>query len=79
VNKANLPATCGKCHPNAGPNFAKGSMHVEVTPQKAMGVFAVRVFYTIFISVLVMLFVLHVGLEFFGRRRRKRREEGGKG
>jgi hypothetical protein len=79
VNKANLPRTCGQCHPNAGPNFAKGPMHVEVTPQKAMGVFAVRVFYTIFISVLVTLFVLHVGLEFFGRRRRKRMEEGGKG
>jgi hypothetical protein len=54
-------------------------MHVEVTPQKAMGVFAVRIFYTIFISVLVMLFVLHVGLELYGRRRRKRAEEGGKG
>lgn len=79
VNKANLPATCGKCHPNAGPNFAKGPMHVEVTPQKAMGVFAVRIFYTIFISVLVVLFVLHVGLELYGRRRRKQAEEGGKG
>jgi hypothetical protein len=79
VNKANLPRTCGKCHPNAGPNFAKGMIHVEVTPQKAMGVFAVRVFYTIFISVLVALFVLHVGLEHLGRRRRKRTEEGGKG
>jgi hypothetical protein len=79
VNKANLPRTCGQCHPNAGPNFAKGAVHVEVTPQKAMGVFTVRIFYTIFISVLVMLFVLHVGLEHIGRRRRKRMEEGGKG
>lgn len=70
VNPANLPQTCGKCHPNAGPNFAKGSMHVEVTPQKAMGVFAVRVFYTVFISVLVLLFVLHVGMDLLGRRRR---------
>jgi hypothetical protein len=76
VNKANLPRTCGQCHPNAGPNFAKGAVHVEVTPQKAMGVFTVRVFYTVFISVLVMLFVLHVGLEHLGRRRRKRMEEG---
>lgn len=70
VNKMNLPRTCGKCHPNAGPNFAKGIVHVEVTPQKAMGVFAVRVFYTIFISSLVILFVLHVGLDLLGRRRR---------
>lgn len=70
VNKANLPKTCGKCHPNAGVNFAKGSIHVEVSPQKAMGVFAVRVFYTIFIGVLVILFVLHVGMDLLGRRRR---------
>jgi hypothetical protein len=79
VYKANLPKTCGQCHPNAGPNFAKGAVHVEVSPQKAMGVFTVRVFYTIFISVLVTLFVLHVGLEHVGRRRRRRMEEGGKG
>ena len=70
VNKANLPKTCGKCHPNAGVNFAKGLVHVEATPQKAMGVYAVRVFYTIFISALVILFVLHVGMDLYGRRRR---------
>lgn len=79
VNKANLPKTCGKCHPNAGPNFAKGIVHVEATPQKAMGVFAVRLFYTIFIAVLVLLFVLHVGMDLLGRRRRAgHKEEGGK-
>lgn len=70
VNKANLPATCGKCHPNAGPNFAKGTVHVVVSPRTAKGVFAVRVFYTVFISILVLLFVLHVGLDLMGRRRR---------
>ncbi len=79
VNKANLPKTCGKCHPNAGPNFAKGDVHVEVSPGKAMGVFAVRLFYTIFISALVILFVLHVGLELYGRwNRRKENGTGGK-
>lgn len=70
VNKANIPKTCGKCHPNAGENFAKGFIHVEVTPQKAMGVFAVRVFYTIFISALVTLFVLHIAMDLMGRRRK---------
>ncbi len=79
VNKANLPKTCGKCHPNAGPNFAKGIVHVEATPEKAMGVFAVRLFYTIFIAALVVLFVLHVGMDLLGRRRRAAsKEEGGK-
>jgi len=79
VNPANLPRTCGKCHPNAGPNFAKGVVHVEVSPKKAMGVFAVRMFYTIFISALVILFVLHVGLELYGRwNRRRAAGQGGK-
>lgn len=78
VNKANLPKTCGKCHPNAGPNFAKGDIHVEISPKKAMGVFAVRIFYTLFIGALVILFALHVGLELYGRwNRRKGKPPGG--
>jgi hypothetical protein len=76
VNKANLPRTCGKCHPNAGENFAKGMIHVEVSPEKAMGVFAVRVFYTIFIGTLVTLFVLHVAMDLLGRRRRGKAKAG---
>jgi hypothetical protein len=72
VNKANLPKTCGKCHPNAGPNFAKGDVHVEISPKKAMGVFAVRVFYTLFIGSLAILFALHVGLELYGRWHRRK-------
>ena len=72
VNKANLPGTCGKCHPNAGPNFAKGDVHVEISPKKAMGVFAVRIFYTLFIGALAVLFALHVGLDLYGRWNRKR-------
>ena len=28
VNRANLPETCGKCHPGAGENFALGTIHV---------------------------------------------------
>jgi hypothetical protein len=79
VNKGNLPATCGKCHPNAGPNFAKGDVHVEISPKKSMGVFAVRVFYTLFIGSLAILFALHVGLELYGRwNRRRRNAPGGK-
>jgi len=79
VNKANLPMTCGKCHPKAGPNFAKGNVHVEVSPSKAMGVFAVRLFYTLFIGALAILFALHVGLDLYGRwNRRKENGPGGK-
>ena len=67
----------GRAHPNAGPNFAKGDVHVEISPKKAMGVFAVRVFYTLFIGSLAILFALHVGLELYGRWNRRRGKASG--
>jgi cytochrome b subunit of formate dehydrogenase len=30
VNAANLPATCGRCHPGAGTNFTLGPVHVPL-------------------------------------------------
>jgi formate dehydrogenase gamma subunit len=32
VNKANLPATCGRCHPGAGDKFVQGRVHLEESP-----------------------------------------------
>jgi hypothetical protein len=44
-----------------------------------MGVFAVRLFYTLFIGALAILFALHVGLDLYGRwNRRKKNGPGGK-
>ncbi len=45
TNKANLPETCGKCHKDAGPNFAVGAVHIVPTSpsQKVAGI--VRIIY----------------------------------
>ncbi len=45
THKANLPQTCGKCHKDAGPNFAQGAVHIiPASPsQKAAGI--VRLIY----------------------------------
>lgn len=32
INKANLAATCGKCHPGAGAKFTIGKVHLEEAP-----------------------------------------------
>ena len=32
VNKANLPQTCGRCHPGAGVKFVQGRVHLEEAP-----------------------------------------------
>ena len=71
ISKENLATTCGKCHPGAGENFARGKIHIEATPESSLGVYIVRKFYYWFIGILVLGFVIHVTLDLIGRRRRR--------
>lgn len=77
ISAENIPKTCGQCHPKASDNFARGKIHVEVSREGHKGVWIVRVFYTLFIGALVLLFVLHIGFDIVGRKRHKRRERTG--
>lgn len=72
VAKANLPRTCGKCHPGAGSRFAEGRVHIEKTRESAPGVFYVRTFYTWFIGILMVCFLGYMAMEISGYRRRSR-------
>jgi cytochrome b subunit of formate dehydrogenase len=49
VNEANIPQTCGQCHEGAGPNYAKGSIHINATSKKDIGVYWVRRLYLLLI------------------------------
>lgn len=62
VHPANLPATCGApdCHPGAGVNFAKGSIHLNPTPRSDKPVFWVAMIYLVFIWVLISSFILMI-------------------
>ncbi|HSB81945.1 MAG TPA: hypothetical protein VLM91_24460 [Candidatus Methylomirabilis sp.] len=71
IAKANLPATCGKCHPGAGARFAEGRVHVEKTKDSAPGVFYVRTFYTWFIGGLMVCFLGYMAVELYGYQRRR--------
>lgn len=81
IHKKNLPKTCGKCHPNASANFAKGSIHVLPSKEHDRGVYWVRVFYTGFIALLMASFCGYIALDLFarwrGRIRRSRDNRGG--
>jgi len=68
----NIPKTCGKCHPNAGINFAKGQIHVEATPEVSKAVYFIRTFYKWFIGILCVLFIIHIMTDYSGHRRRKK-------
>lgn len=60
---ANRPKTCGKCHPGATMNFAKGTIHLAPSARSDVVVYWVSVFYRIFISLLVSLFALMIALD----------------
>ena len=71
TNPKNLPATCGKCHPGATENFAKGKMHIAVTKQEGGVVYYVaNSFKWLTIGTMVML-MGHIGLDLFSRIRRR--------
>jgi formate dehydrogenase gamma subunit len=77
IHKDNLPATCGRCHPGAGENFAKGAVHVVLTAREEPILFYVRNFYLVLIVVTISGMSLHNGLDFFRKLKREYRRRGG--
>jgi formate dehydrogenase gamma subunit len=77
INPAHLPATCGKCHPGAGENFAKGAVHVALTAREDPILFYVRNFYILLIVVTISGMGAHNALDFFRKLRREYRRRGG--
>jgi cytochrome b subunit of formate dehydrogenase len=70
VNPANLPATCGQCHPGAGTRFAIGSVHVIPQQREHAAVYWVRLGYLWLIWLTIGGMVLHNLLDFFRKVRR---------
>ncbi len=61
VIKANLLATCRRCHRGAGPNFPSAWIgHYEASPRHAPLVYAVKIFYMIFIPFVIGGLVLQI-------------------
>jgi cytochrome b subunit of formate dehydrogenase len=63
VHPANLPATCGKCHPGAGSRFALGPVHAGTTSASARIVAWVRRIYLWLIVVTIAAMAFHNGLD----------------
>jgi cytochrome b subunit of formate dehydrogenase len=49
INKANLPATCGKCHQGANDNFTRGAVHLVVAPTTEPVLYWIKTFYILLI------------------------------
>jgi formate dehydrogenase gamma subunit len=70
IAKANLAATCGKCHPDVGKTFALGPVHVIPTAAENRWLYYVRLFYLFTIPTVVGFMLLHNLLDWLRKLRR---------
>lgn len=78
VNKRNLPKTCGKCHPNAGVELSKGSVHLSPSHKKDQAVYYVSLFYIFLIIMTIGGMLVHNIIDFWYKFRlfyRRRQQE----
>jgi len=69
VHSANLPATCGKCHPGAGGNFARGRVHEYPGTGSPTPAGVVRVLYEILIGLMAGFFLVAIAADLRRSRR----------
>lgn len=70
VNKANLAATCGKCHPGANENFTTSPIHVSLERGNEPALYWLSTLYLLFVVSVVGSMSLHNLLDFAKRARR---------
>ncbi len=70
VSKANLNATCGKCHPDAGTRFVAGPVHVLPASTDNPWVYWIRRIYILLIVFTIGGMVLHNALDLFAKMAR---------
>jgi cytochrome b subunit of formate dehydrogenase len=70
VHAANLPATCGKCHPGAGTRFTLGPVHSRADSVGARAVAWIRLIYMWLIAGTIGFMTLHNLLDISRKARR---------
>ena len=68
INPSNLPATCGKCHPGASANFARGAVHVASNARPPL-LRAVSLLYIVLIGVVIGGMLIHNVFDFRAKLR----------
>jgi hypothetical protein len=67
VNPKNIPTTCGKCHPGANANFAKGRIHLNPKDRSAGVVYWVAWGFKILTLSTLAALLIHIALDLFRR------------
>jgi cytochrome b subunit of formate dehydrogenase len=71
INKANLAATCGKCHPGANERFTVGSVHVNIATNREPILYYTATGYIFLIILTIGGMLIHNLLDFIRKSKRK--------
>ena len=69
VHLGNIPQTCGKCHPGANANFARGKIHVEPQNPDSGAIYYVSAFFKWLTILTVCGLACHILLDLFRQLR----------
>ena len=75
VHPENIPRTCGKCHPQAGKNFAIGKVHIGALRESSRGANLVEKFYILAIGGSIGGFIIFILVDLMARFRRSRKSK----
>lgn len=78
IHKNNLVKTCGKCHPGANENFAKGKIHVSIEKEEEPILYFIATTYLILIFTIVGGMFLHNLLDFIKKTKIRKLKQLGK-
>lgn len=71
VHASNRPATCGRCHPGAGPNYSRGRAHEYPAAGGPSPAGVVRILYKVLIGGLTGFFLLYIAVDLIRWRRER--------
>ncbi len=63
----NIPQTCGKCHPGANINYARGKIHVNPKKKEAGIIYWVSLFFKYFTFTVILSLIAHIFLDLYRR------------
>jgi hypothetical protein len=73
----NIPKTCGKCHPGANKNYARGKIHVDPHKKEAGSIYYVAAFFK-YLTLLTMLgLIIHIILDLYRKSKTRTQKEKG--
>lgn len=71
INENNIVQTCGKCHPDANANYAKGRIHINPQSEESGSIFYISSTFKWLTIITLSLLAIHVGLDLFRKIKHK--------